>query len=809
MVGLIKKVLLMLVLVSTSLCTFSLTYVSGTWSSDQTISDDIEVQLGSTLTIDPGVTITFTDNYYFKISGSIYAVGSSSSNRIIFTCNSYSGWKGVDVSNNTSRQVFVFCTIENVTKISGTCPSGFNGSGALYVYKCDDVVIRNCLFRYNNVCGFGGGLYVYDSGLTTSDNGFNSNIAETGGGMFISNCTHDFDGYRFNENNADYGGAAFFQDCISDITNGEFTLNEAILGAAIYFLSGSGQISGNFLEDNSATDKGGAIYAHSNTSIDIVDNSYNGNYANYGGGVFLDNTNVFIDDIIERNEAVYGGGLYVFESTYISFSSNTIIRNNEATNGGGIYCELYSDNLNDIIISYNYAVSAGGGIFLDQSDIDIQGSTISLNEADYGGGIYIYNSNINISNSTTFNFNQADHNGGGLFFEACSGGTIESSNITENSSFGNGGGMYIIDSDLNVNSCEINENYCNESGGGIYISTSDINIDFCLIENNTADYDLDNVGNGGGLYIEDDCYTWVQLSIFKNNYAYYGGGIYYYYTGTNPHQFCINNLIVLNEAESDGGGVFIDDNSVIYMTSNTIAGIDATHGDGGGIYSTQVQGYYYNNIIWENSSASTFPYEDQIGINLYNSGSYSNFSYNDIEGLSCPLYNNISQNPQFHKAYSGFAIDDYRLSLSHFPNQPTSNSPCIDAGTQNISAVTSVDLDNTSRIQGNDIDMGCYEHDFTYFIVLSNSEITTELFKVTAYYSVLTNTIQFKLFSEKEQDILIDIISSDSKLISHSIKKISKGTNLIRLNNNLLNKGIYYYRITTSALIFTDMFLIY
>lgn len=76
---------------------------------------DKNLEVNAQLTIEPGVTILFTDGAGITVNeqGSINAIGNSS-DKILFTSqsNKRGSWKGITILSNSSRNALSFCKIE-------------------------------------------------------------------------------------------------------------------------------------------------------------------------------------------------------------------------------------------------------------------------------------------------------------------------------------------------------------------------------------------------------------------------------------------------------------------------------------------------------------------------------------------------------------------------------------------------------------------------------------------------------------------------------------------------------------------------
>ncbi|MBQ3735201.1 MAG: right-handed parallel beta-helix repeat-containing protein, partial [Bacteroidales bacterium] len=177
--------------------------------------------------------------------------------------------------------------------------------------------------------------------------------------------------------------------------------------------------------------------------------------------------------------------------------------------------------------------------------------------------------------------------------------------------------------------------------------------------------------------------------VVKNNSAYEGGGVYVCYAPS-----FISNCLITNNTATYGGGI---DAWYATVTNNTIVRNTATYGAG---ISGNSAVQSVNNIVWGN------------GTNPSNNvrGDFS-CTYSAIEGgwdgtgnialsdFNPPLFVNPS-------AISGISNstenDDWRLQAG---------SPCINRG-DNSAATDSYDLDGTTRIKRDTVDMGCFESDY-------------------------------------------------------------------------------------------------
>ena len=175
--------------------------------------------------------------------------------------------------------------------------------------------------------------------------------------------------------------------------------------------------------------------------------------------------------------------------------------------------------------------------------------------------------------------------------------------------------------------------------------------------------------NGGGVYAEGAV---VINCLITGSLAYYGGGAY---GGT------LNNCVLSGNSAYSGGGA-------CYGTLNncTLSGNSAY--SGGGVINATL----YNCIVYYNSP------------NPYSSCTlHYCCTMSDPGGIG-----NITNEPMFVDRAAG----NLRL---------LSNSPCINAGTNQNWMVGAVDLDSNSRIYGGGrVDMGAYEYQGSLSVISTN-----------------------------------------------------------------------------------------
>ncbi|MGH8091272.1 MAG: choice-of-anchor Q domain-containing protein [Rudaea sp.] len=197
-------------------------------------------------------------------------------------------------------------------------------------------------------------------------------------------------------------------------------------------------------------------------------------------------------------------------ATQITISGVTIT-GGSANKGGGINAYNALLNVNNCIVTGNYASDSGGGIYIggDYSVLTVSNSTISSNSAAYaGGGVATFNGGAAVTiQQSSLSGNSAKY-GGGIFVHNDNGNTLT---ITGSTISGN-----------SVHSGYYYGNSYGGKGGGVYLKHTPLIISNSTIANNTAD----RVGGGVVSYSGNNAA--VSNSTVSGNSANYAGGIVQY-----------------------------------------------------------------------------------------------------------------------------------------------------------------------------------------------------------------------------------------------------------------------------------------
>ena len=217
-----------------------------------------------------------------------------------------------------------------------------------------------------------------------------------------------------------YGGGIISHNTALTLDSILVENNEAFAGGAICiynsYSSETESILKNSIIQNNTASEGGGIFII-NQYLNIFNSYINNNGMipfGSGGGIQALAANINIESsIIENNHSRFGGGLYIGNSN--SYIDKTIISNNISdSHGGGVWVGSGSESeFVKTLISENVADGFGGGIFNYDANIIIDKSTITSNlvlSTISGAGIYTDIGNTAINNSIIY-FNRLENSG--------------------------------------------------------------------------------------------------------------------------------------------------------------------------------------------------------------------------------------------------------------------------------------------------------------------------------------------------------------------------------------------------------------
>ena len=260
--------------------------------------------------------------------------------------------------------------------------------GGLYVTDTRHLILSRNVFTENSATFTGGGVSANGIVANVYDNTFSSNSAlGAGGGMALG-----------------YGDPALstFANVATAFTANSFINNSAIQGGAIAAFTGAvAQFSScSFLNNSGNT--GGGIFVTTRCVFTFSDNDFTANFAEFGGGaIFIADfasANISINNTLEGNRAVFGGGIMLSQSSLGLHGSEITLRDNLAEYGGAIYASRSAVDIKSfgkICFDANIAIF-GGAVYVSGSTLEIFGqhSFFVKNSALQGGGLYLAGESI-------------------------------------------------------------------------------------------------------------------------------------------------------------------------------------------------------------------------------------------------------------------------------------------------------------------------------------------------------------------------------------------------------------------------------
>ena len=512
---------------------------------------------GGGILVQTGATMHFVDG---KITGNQATVGGGG---LYISANSTLNMQGGTISGNDATNNGGGLLIQRgYGKFNGGTISGNTATTAAGVYfagaKADiyNVTIVGNTSRKN--CGgvmLGANDYTLSGvkytavplvnmyGGTISGN--RAPAANAGGVLLQSKgSTLNLHGGSIFDNTCAVGGGGIYAstNSVFNMDGGEISGNEAKTGGAIHCQRGFVTITGGQINNNKATNSGGAIYVTGNTSTPAIE-FYNETIRS--GIVTLKNVQVF------GNEAASGGAMEVLNFGTIDLEDCKIYDNVSTGIGGGVYINKVSYSTMKNVEIYNNQAQGGGGGGLSinvSALVKADNLTVYENSADgIGGGIY-NRGRLELNNSLVRD-NITTGNGGGI-------GTFKTSSIPLSTD----AGLYVTNSTISGNR--------SVKGAGIYLHVGcEGYLTDVTVTDNKGEAEGSGIFSGGRTTLEN--VTVTGNSSLNERYAVYMDPALYdgmsYYTGKKV----LEGKIIVKDNE--GGDMFMDEGTAIAIPGPGLA----------------------------------------------------------------------------------------------------------------------------------------------------------------------------------------------------------------------------------------------
>ena len=565
---------------------------------------------------------SFVNNTVSYYGGVVYAYNGSMTMNYSFIENNKAGDSGGAIRSSHSSIALYYSSFTNNEAVTNGGVILVTHSSDISVYSSSSdsnragqyggvvhvensyITVLNSSFANNTASCDGGVVYAYDSSMTMNYSSFSDNQAGNDGGVIYETYTHTslYKSYFMNNEAGNNGGVlyktndiiynnmhTYFRPIEHTSKNISTTLctfvnNSAVEGGVMYIHDALLTGMSSKYQNNKATSNGGVIFLNKG-KIEVTASNFEHNTAVNSGGVastpiqILQNHITFEKSDFQHNKAFSGGVIAVIANDIVRVSTS-MFTNNSAVRGGVVYLLTRNQlTVNHSTFSHNSADSDGGVFYSgDHNRLVLKNSSLTYNRAENNGGVVcsLIQTEFNITgDKCTFDRNQAQ----------------------------NGGAVYASESGVSVHSKSllISNNSAVESGGAIYLSKTNLTYmnGKSMLTRNTAN-------NGGSLYASKSKLLvgmYSQTTVDTNSATNNGGGLYLTMSELTVRGYGIH--INRNRAKRIGGGIFVDNSTLvierlIYLISN-----EAENGGGIGLVNSVFNiGISFENVSFNNFSSN-------------------------------------------------------------------------------------------------------------------------------------------------------------------------------------------------------------
>ena len=456
--------------------------------------------------------------------------------------------------------------------------------GGMGVFNSSNVRATNNTFTRNIAGASGGGIDIFVRVVAKFvGNIFDHNIAQSrGGGVWVSlDSTTSFTMDSFICNTADdIGGGILVADSIINISESNLTGNVAgVRGGGTYVLSGTVNIHETMFINNSASFNGAGIYSASGTnSIECTNNIFRNNW---GGGwvLFIEDSNrtsaLLSQNVYKNNtgNVVYGSSKNTSGTCHITPSPETPCPNEP--------CLTISEFIDqaDQYIALNTTLMFLPGTHTVRSGLLVEGiDSLTLLGNSSGESLPL----IKCDRPASLGFRHIDELVvRSLAFDSCGDGTyaafsvksvpsVEISDCNFKNSISSGGAVVVAHCNMLFIINSVFENNSASVGGGLYTTKSAMNFTGNTFTNNIATL------RGAGVAHLGSNATYTETVTFRNNFGMSSGREIV----NNDREFREGILSQINVGKkSTGGAMFIKGSSVVFENISIENNI-ATYGGG-------------------------------------------------------------------------------------------------------------------------------------------------------------------------------------------------------------------------------------
>ncbi len=265
----------------------------------------------------------------------------------------YGSAGGVYVIGNSTLNVFDSEIVGN--------NATYYGGGIAAMSSDATIFISNSEISHNDALQ-GGGIYSRGTMTITGDSVVYMNSASYGAGVMSAGDLTINEGSIVSSNIAPVGGGGVFVSGTATFSNASFVSNFSGYGGAIFLASGSASVDASYIANNTATQRGGGVYADTGVSLYISDSYIAGNSANAnGGGLMLDGNSAgtVVNTTFANNSSGYGGAAAIREGGVLDAANATFYGNSATYDGGAINNLGGSVDLRNSTFTGNKGFTAG------------------------------------------------------------------------------------------------------------------------------------------------------------------------------------------------------------------------------------------------------------------------------------------------------------------------------------------------------------------------------------------------------------------------------------------------------------------
>jgi hypothetical protein len=366
--------------------------VNGVWmkkNSPYIVNGDINIGVGKSLVIQPGVKVYFKGPYVLNVQGSLLAVGSEADSiyftikdTLGYTANYKIGWNAIHFD---SREIH-WDTIKFTMPIDREAKS-------LVLEKLKRGLIDTTSFIK---------IGLRDEDFPPEENEWRVPDQSKSDSKIVF-CKFEYTTVYEKSRPYIFGGAIYIYRYPGVvITNSKFVKCRAFAGGAIYCKEASPIISNCIFQNCRALSSGGAM-------------------------VFIHSGTILMNNKLLNNKSGYNGGCILFYESCPLLINNIILKNTADNNGGGIYIERKTVNLNmenyemnkkTKLVTSSFSLSKNLSSDISRIANNVNGlfinNIICKNSSKNGGGIGVYATAPQFINNTICN-NYSEESGGGLY----------------------------------------------------------------------------------------------------------------------------------------------------------------------------------------------------------------------------------------------------------------------------------------------------------------------------------------------------------------------------------------------------------